>query len=162
MQPALYEGLQGCLRPGACPTPSEVKVILHVINDGAITVEKTESHRRHPLQSHATTTRLITLTNIRVINRSPGRLSVFNSPVAHASRSQRNRVTTFDAALNQHFTKKLRPIVKKINYGHQSCCAKRFSITIFTQLRWFFWIFCKMTTSFLKHVKTLQMFRDWY
>ena len=95
MQPALYQGLPGCLRPGAYPTPSEVKVILRVIDDGAIAVEKTESHERHPLQSHATIAQLTTLTNIRVINQSPGRLSVFNSPVAHASRSQQQRVAIF-------------------------------------------------------------------
>ena len=62
------QGAQGCLRPGACLTPLRAK-IHHLTIVGTVVHQQGENaNKYHSLHSDASTSRLTTLANIRVLN----------------------------------------------------------------------------------------------
>jgi len=65
---APYKGLQGCLRPGACLTPSRAKIHYPTIVGAVVPHQQEEAHTRHSLHSNASTMQLTTLATIRVID----------------------------------------------------------------------------------------------
>ena len=65
---APYKGLQGCLRPGECLTPSHAKIHHPTIVVAVVPHQQEEAHTRHSLHSNASTMQLTTLATIRVIN----------------------------------------------------------------------------------------------
>jgi len=65
---APYQDLQGCLRPGACLTPSRTKIHHPMIVGAVVPHQQEEAHTRHSLHSNASTMQLTTLATIRVID----------------------------------------------------------------------------------------------